>query len=160
MDAKSAEMSRGDSPAGDRTRAPWWTWGCASELGPGDVANYRRFMLFTLLWVAVFLPLIFALKTWGEAIPQAAAYGLALLPTLAYLAVVWSYVRFLRHADELTRKIHQEGMVIGFGAGVVTLLGYPVFEAAGAPPGDLAYALMPMVLAYVIGILRAQRRYR
>lgn len=158
MDAKHMDAAHGDTE--DRTRLPWWAWGCHGELGPGDVANYRRFMLFTLLWVAVFLPLIFTLKTWGEALPQAAAYGLALLPTVAYLAVVWAYVRFLRHADELTRKIHQEGMVIGFGAGVVTLLGYPVFEAAGAPPGDLAYALMPMIVGYVFGILRAQRRYR
>lgn len=160
MSAKSAEMGRGDRPAGDRTRAPWWTWGCGGELGPKDVDNYRRFMLLTLLWVLVFLPTMFALKTWGEALPQAAAYGLALLPAAAYLAVVWAYARFLRGADELTRKIHLEGMAIGFAAGVVTLLGYPAFELAGAPPGDLGYALMPMVLAYVIGIYRAQRRYR
>lgn len=148
-----------DTSSGSRTRAPWWTWGCGDELSPGDLANQRRLMVLMVVWIATLVPTLMALKRWEESLGPA-AYALALVPTLLFLTVVQAYVRFVREADELTRKIHLEGMAVGFGVGVVYLLGYPVFESLGAPDGDLSYALLPMVAGYVLGIHRAQRRYR
>ena len=148
-----------DTSSGNRTRAPWWAWGCGAELSPGDVANQRRLMVLMVVWIATLAPISMALKRWEESLGPA-AYALALAPTLFFLGVAWAYVRFVREADELTRKIHLEGMAVGFGVAVVYLLGYPVFETVGAPEGDLSYALLPMVTGYITGIYRAQRRYR
>lgn len=159
MDAKTAYADRQDDPQGEPLPAPWWAWGCSAELGPGDLTNYRRFLLLALAWVASLFLTVTGLDAWGEALGPV-RYGVALVPTVVFLAVIGAFVRFLREADELTRKIQVQGMAVGFGAALVCLLGYPVLEKVGAPPLDLDLVILPMMLAYVVAVYRQQRRYR
>ena len=159
MAANTAYAARHDESQDDRPSAPWWAWGCSAELGPGDYANYRRFLLLTLAWVASLLLTVTGLNAWGDALGPV-GYAVALVPTALFLAVIWAYVRFLREADELTRKIQVQAMAVGFGAALVCLLGYPVLEKVGAPPLDLDLLVLPMMLAYVVAVYRQQRRYR
>jgi hypothetical protein len=83
----------------------------------------------------------------------------ALLPTLLGAAVVWSYVTFIRRADELLRKIHLEALALGFGAGVVFMLGYRLFERAGAPELDVSDPILVMMLVFTAAQLLLNRRY-
>lgn len=159
MNARPLDVRPGDEPTEHRTRAPWWAWGCGAELGPGDVANYRRFLVLSMVWAATLVPAVWTLKRWGDVLGPW-AYAVALVPTVLFLGVIWSYVRFLDGADELTRKIHMEAMAAGFGIGLLCLLGYPLFELAGAPPMSLSDAILPMVLTYTIAFYATQRRYR
>lgn len=160
MNASTAHAAaRQDDSQDDRPSAPWWAWGCSAELGPGDYANYRRFLLLTLAWVASLLLTVTGLNTWGNALGPV-RYAVALVPTVVFLAAIGAYVRFLREADELTRKIQVQAMAVGFGAALVCLMGYPVLEKVGAPPLDLDLLVMPMMLAYVVTVYRQQRRYR
>lgn len=159
MIAKPADITSRESSSEGRRPTPWWAWGCGAELGPGDIANYRRFFILSLVWGASVILTIWTLKVWGEALGPV-AYALALVPTVAFLAMSWAYVRFLNGADELTRKIHMEAMAAGFGVGLVCMLGYPILEVAGAPPLDLADAVFPTVVAYVLAFYLSKRRYR
>lgn len=159
MDANSADFPERGTPPEPGARNPWWAWGCSAEVRPGDLANYRRFNLLFLAWGVVFVLVAFFLDAWADALGPL-AYAVALVPTLLFVAGAVAYGRFLRHADELTRKIHVEGMAVGFGTGLTVLLGYPLLEGVGAPPMDLETAVVPAVLAYVVGLFRAQRRYR
>lgn len=158
MDTSSTDVA--DRGSSDNRPNPWWAWGCAAELGPRDRVNYKRFNGLILGWAVITVATALCLKTWGDALGPA-AYAVALVPTAVFLLGVRAYVRFLREADELTRKIHLEAMAVGFGVGLVFMFGYPLLERAGAPPLDLQTdVVLPTVIGYVIGILRAQRRYR
>jgi hypothetical protein len=75
------------------------------------------------------------------------------------LLMVRSYMHFLRHADELLRKIQVEGLALGFGAGMVFMLGYRLLERMGAPKLDIADGVLPMVLFWAIGQYLGYRRY-
>jgi hypothetical protein len=159
MDTSSTDVAVRGGSSGNRPN-PWWAWGCSAELGPRDWANYGRFLRLMLGWAVLLVVTSIGLKVYGHALGPA-AYGLALLPTAVFLLGARAYVRFLREADELTRKIHVEAMAVGFAAGLTCMLGYPVLEMAGAPALDVSdMASLPTVAGYVIGILRAQRRYR
>lgn len=139
---------------------PWWAWGCSAELSAGDRENYKRFHWLLLAWAVVLVAATLCLKLWGDAMGLA-AYLVALVPTGIFLLAARAYLRFLRGADELTRKIHLEGMAIGFAVAIVILLAYPALEIAGADPLNLQMGLvMPTVLGYSFGVYRAQRRYR
>lgn len=156
MHAKHAEITPHDA---SQDRPPWWAWGCSAELSRTNVANARRYLILTGVWAVSLVLTVLGLKVWGEALGPV-AYAVALVPTAAFLGVVWAYSKFLRGADELTRKIHVDGMAMGFAAGLVWALGYPVLEAAGAPALELGDAVFPMVLGYVVTVFLGQRRYR
>ena len=49
-------------------------------------------------------------------------------PTLATVPLIVSYMRFLRGADELTRKIQMDAMAVGFAAGSVARLVSPLLQ--------------------------------
>jgi hypothetical protein len=159
MIAKHSDSPREDPTAGRPASTPWWAWGCSGELSRANIANARRYLILSAVWAVSLVLTLLALKAWGEALGPA-AYVLALVPAAAFLGVIWAYIRFLRGADELTRKIHFEGMAVGFAAGLAWILCYPVLEAAGAPALELIDATYPMVFGYTVAVALAQRRYR
>lgn len=152
-------MNTSSTTSEPRNRTPWWAWGCSAQLGPRDLANYRRMNYLFMAWGFLFVAGVLILARWAATLGPF-AYVIAAVPTVVFLLGAASYVRFLRNADELTRKIHMEGMAVGFGAGLTVLLAYPILETAGAPPMDLSLAVIPAVAGYVFGVYRAQRRYR
>ena len=70
-----------------------------------------------------------------------------------------AYVRFLRAADELLRKIHVEALALAFGTGAVFMTVYRLCERLGAPKLDSNDPLLVMVIACCTGLWLGVRRY-
>ena len=123
-----------------------------------DSTARRTWLLWLLLWAGSFFGLTLLHETSGV---PAAGFGYAAAVANAALgaAAVWTYVRFLRRADELERKVQVEALALGFGVGAVGMLAYRLLERAGAPPIDVADPLLAMLAGYVVGIMLARRRY-
>jgi hypothetical protein len=115
-------------------------------------------MAWSMVWAVTFIA-----ATWFS---QAAGLGsgtrwlIAAVPASLSVAVLLAYLRFLRQADELVRRVQLEGLAVGFGAGMLLAVGYPLFAAAGAPPLDVRAAAAAMLLAWSVGQFTASARYR
>ena len=88
------------------------------------------------------------------------AWLLAALPFALSVGPLLSYLRYLRMADELLRKIQMEGLAIGFGAGIVVTMGYQVLERVGAPAMSAHDVVVIMAAGWIIGQLAATWHYR
>jgi hypothetical protein len=66
---------------------------------------------------------------------------------------------FLRDADELLRRIETEALALGFGAGAVVGLVYPLLEKLGAPALGGHATLLAMMLSWGLGSWLGMRRY-
>jgi hypothetical protein len=135
-----------------------WMWGASGDLTPRDAANYSRFGAWCLGWAASFAVATLALDS-GRLPPGALAWVVAVVPTLVGAGAVWSYVRFVRGADELLQRIHLEALAWGFGVGALFMMGYRLLERAGAPDLDINDPLLVMGLTWVAVLLRSARRY-
>lgn len=70
-----------------------------------------------------------------------------------------SYLRLLRMTDEMQRKIHVEGLAVGFGTGWIFAIGYLALEAAGAPELPVVTMIMVMTVGWMVGTFLAVRHY-
>ena len=122
---------------------------------PGD--SYQL-LGWTLGWAIAFVGASWFLRS-DPAISQGAAWIVAVAPNLLALGVVIVYLRFLRDADELVRRIQLEGLAFGFGVGVVFSMGYQLLERAGAPQLGFSDLAGIMMFAFVVGVVRANRQY-
>ena len=122
---------------------------------PGD--SYQL-LGWALAWAIAFVGASWFLRS-DPAISAGAVWVVALAPNLLALGVVIVYLRFLRNADELVRRIQLEGLAFGFGVGAVFSMGYQLLERAGAP--DLSFSDLAgvMMFAFVVGVVRANRQY-
>ena len=111
-----------------------------------------------MAWAVAFVGASWFLRD-DPAVSAATRWVVALAPNLLALAVVLVYLRFLRTADELVRRIQMEGLAFGFGVGAVLAMGYQLLERAGAP--DLSFSDLAgvMMFAFVVGVARANRQY-
>ncbi len=122
---------------------------------PGD--SYQL-LGWALAWAIAFVGASWFLRS-DPAISAGAAWIVAVAPNLLALGVVVVYLRFLRNADELVRRIQLEGLAVGFGVGVVLSMGYQLLERAGAPELSFSDLAAIMMFAFVIGVVRANRQY-
>ena len=142
-------------------RVGWWRWltDCSGLMTAADRRSYNRFTAWFVAWALSFIGATLALD--GGFVPAgAASWAVALVPDVFGVAALFAYVRFLRGADELMRKIQLEGLALGFGVGVVFAMGYRLLERAGAPDLDINDPVLLMLLAWVVGQIVALRRYR
>lgn len=95
----------------------------------------------------------------GGLVGGPAAWALVAATVGAALLTVRAYRVFLRGADELLRKVQLEGLALGFGAGVVFMLGYRLLERLGAPKLDVNDPLLVLVVFWSIGLWIGVRRY-
>lgn len=121
---------------------------------PGD--SYEL-LGWTLAWALAFVGASWVLR--GDSVAGGAAWVVALVPNLLAVGVVLVYMRFLHNADELVRRIQLEALAFGFGVGVIFAMGYQLVERAGGPQLSLADLAAGMMLAFVVGVVRANRRY-
>jgi hypothetical protein len=131
--------------------------GCAGTLQ--DKRNSRRFSLWCLAWAVAYVGAHWTLKADLE-LATALVWLLVFTPILLMLAAVFSYMHFLRNADELLQKIQIQGLAVGFGAAVVFVTGYQLLEAAGASEMQSDHLLMVMIFSWVAGQLYGSWRYR
>jgi hypothetical protein len=130
---------------------------CASFYTARDLRNQRRFLAWMLAGSLAYVGATLALKR--QAVPRALAWALAGLAWLLAILAVRSYLLFLRQADELLRRIELEALALGFGAGAVFSLLYPLLERLGAPElGGYATPLV-MMLSWSAGAWLGTRRY-
>lgn len=138
----------------------WWQCIRAWEAGltPRDRQNQNRFLVTLICWALSFVATVAALEhEWVAS--GAATTAVALIPILTGLAALLFYRRFLNQADEMTRRIQLEGLAIGFGAGAIFTLGYPVLEMAGWPVLPSSTPAAVLMAGWGIGQLLALRRY-
>ena len=142
------------------TRQTWARrfFGACADMAAGDRKNLRRATSILLAWSLSYVGAALAL-TRGLVHAGPAAYLTAGLPIALAVAGVLAWGHFLRHADELQRKIQLEAMALGFGGGFVISYGLSLLERAGLPPVDATTPYTLMVLCYIVGILASARRY-
>jgi VIT1/CCC1 family predicted Fe2+/Mn2+ transporter len=130
----------------------------SSVYTPEDLRNLRNFNIFAAAAGGLF---IVATILIGEGFLERGlvAWILVAASILALLLMVRAYLHFLRHADELLRRIQVEGLALGFAAGVVFMLAWRLCERMGALKLDIADGVMPMILFWAIGQYLGHRRY-
>ncbi len=144
----------------EQPRGIWqWFAGCPGGMTELDRRNQRRFLRWVLIWGASYIGAAVVLVTLGvRSGPM--AWTAAGVPDLVGIGAIMVYLRFLRQADELLRRIQLESLALGFGAGVVFALGYRLFELAGAPKLDVDDPALVMLISWSFGQWLAMRRYR
>ena len=140
----------------DDAMASW-----CGDLTATDRKNLWRFQAWGVVWAVAFAATGLLLKHWPQLVP-----GLPLrlvliaLTTALGVAMVLAFIRFLREADELVRKIHLEALAVAFGATVVFVTTWLLVQRAGGPHADVEDSLLVMMGVWVIAQIFAARRYR
>lgn len=124
-----------------------------------DRRNQYVFVAWCFAWAVIFTASNWLLKS-DYALSATAAWLAAIVPNLIGIGMVLAYLKFLRQADELIRKMQVEGLAMGFGVGILFALGYQVFERAGAPHLELDDLAVIMMAGWMAGQLVAYWRYR
>lgn len=124
-----------------------------------DKRNSRRFTLWCLAWAATYVGAHRILKADLD-LATPLAWLLVVVPILIMVGAIFSYMNFLRNADELLQKIQLQGLAMGFGAAVVFVMGYQLLEAAGASEMQTDHLLVVMIFSWVAGQLHGAWRYR
>jgi len=128
-----------------------------------DRRNQVALFGWSIMLAASLVASAFVLKA-GLAGSAPLKWAIAALPVALWIPTLSSYLRFLREADELVRKIQLEGMAVGFWAGFAFGVSYTVLEGAGLrrlnAPGAVAIMVAVMALGYAIGRVLASKRYR
>jgi hypothetical protein len=141
-------------------RATWWQ---AALMIRGQTKaeqrNIRSVWIWSLAWAAGFSAVITALEAFAERLGSF-AWLLAMVPIPLTIFLILANVRFIREADEFMRKVQLHGIAIGFAAGFLFCLGYPVFEQAGAPRLPMMVAAVPLGLGWMIGSFIVAYRHR
>ncbi len=122
-----------------------------------DKRNQKRFAFWTLGWGLAFVVATLLLRF--GVVSGALSYLVAVAPTAVAAGTVLAYLRFLREADELQRKIQLESIAWGFGIGAVFMMSYRLLERVGLPPMDTSDPLVVMMLTWGIASLFLSRRY-
>jgi len=131
--------------------------GCSGTLQ--DKRNSRWFTLWCLAWALAYVGAHWTLKA-DLQLATALVWLLVSIPILLMIGAVFSYMHFLRNADELLQKIQMQGLAMGFGAAVVFVTGYQLLEAAGASEMQTDHLIIVMVFSWMAGQLHGSWRYR
>lgn len=139
-------------------RAPWML-GMCGDYTERDQQNVQRFIAAVLGWSVAFAVATFLLRYNRDSL-GVLAYAVAVIPTLLGMVAISAYVKFVRDADELVRRVHLEALAVGFGVGMLFMMGYRLFERVGAPKLDMNDPLLVMTFAWTAWQIIAARRYQ
>lgn len=87
---------------------------------------------------------------------------IALLPLIPAVLIVWTFVKDIRNADELERRLHLEALAIAFPVTVILLMGLGLLELViDLNPNDWSYRhIWPYVMMFwLFGYFQARHRY-
>ena len=124
-----------------------------------DRRNNRRLTAWSIAWAAAQIGAAWVVKSY-DSIAGPIAWLIALLPNVFAIGALVAYLRYLRMADEMQRRIQIEGLAIGFGTGWVFAIGYLVLQSAGAPAISLTTVILVMTAGWLVGNIIAVRHYR
>jgi hypothetical protein len=85
---------------------------------------------------------------------------LAVLPLLPAALVVVAFLRMLRHADELQRRILNEALAFAFAVGFIASFAYAFLEGVGFPRAHAFWFCSLLAISWAVGIAIFSRRYR
>jgi hypothetical protein len=127
---------------------------------PRDRRNIRRNTWLLVAWVVSMEATLQVSRR--DLLPEGAASWLAAtLPALLGGLVIWSYMRFVREADELQRTIQLNALAVSFGATiVVAILAYPALQIVGAPDMAPKWFAALGIFLYLGGVSHGTWRYR
>ena len=138
----------------------WWERiACPVELTARDRYNQKILLVWTFAWAASWVGATFLITRVLET-PGTISVVIALLPNVLGIATVGTYMKFLRETEELQRKVQLDALALGFGVGMVAMVGLELLGRTGLFEGDPSDALIFMVTAYSLGVTLGWRRYR
>ena len=121
----------------------------------------NRFILHFWLAMAVYMIAVIASSYLLNKIPDGTLrIASALLPVLPMIAVATLVIRHIRHLDELARKVHLEGLAVGFVGTALITFSYGFLETAGFPRLSMFLVWSLMGPLWAVGSFFAWRRYR
>ena len=124
---------------------------------PRDTRNGWIFSAWSLAVAIAYVAATYVIvKT---ALPRSVGIALVALTIVCLGGAVLAFIRFLREADELLRKIQLEALGVAFGAGAVFTLGYRLCERIGAPRLDVSDGYLVMMIFWTLGQYLGYRRY-
>jgi hypothetical protein len=123
-----------------------------------DRRNGWRYTAWTFLWLFSLATVKFVLERTGLEGPL--AWAVTAVPIILSLVALRAYLRFLREADELTRRVQLEAVAFGFAVGLIVHFAWFPLSQLGAPALDRSGLMTGMVVAYLAGMGVAARRYR
>lgn len=124
-------------------------------------ASGRRVIAVGLAWLVVHFAARALLERGGSS--DAFRILAAVAPIPLFAAFLWSYLRLVRSADELERRVHLEALVVAFPLSLLLLTTLGLLQRAiELPFEDWSYAHVAFYLPlfYVVGLTLAWRRYR
>ena len=140
-------------------RRGWWEMIKSCSGTETDRRNQYWFLFWGVVWAIAFVASSWALR--GDlAFRGTAAWAIAIAPIVVGIIPVLAYLRFLREADELLRRIQLEGLAFGSAVGAIFAICYPLLERAGAPHLELSSLVIVMAFAWAVGRLLGIVRYR
>jgi hypothetical protein len=131
---------------------------CAGFFTERDARNRRRLDARMILAALAYVGAAAALR-WRASIPAAVVALAVVVAVLLAAVAVRAYRDFLRAADELLRKTQMEALALGFAAGVVFSLVWPLLELVGAPHLGTDAAAVVLLLTAGVGWWIGVRRY-
>ena len=114
-----------------------------------------------VLWLLMYFGVRFFLESNPE-LARGTRIGLAFIPTPIFALFLWRFIRGIRSADELERRIQLEALAVAFPLGLLllTTLGL-VQRAVELKLEDWSYNhVFPLfVFFYIFGVVLARKRY-
>lgn len=132
---------------------------CAGAGRPADCRNSRRFNRLVLLWGGAYVALHFAFEFTDLAGPL--AWTLMAVPVLLSVIAIRAFMRLMREADELMRRIQLESIAAAFAVGIILHLGIIELGWLGVPVLSLfqQMTIFVMLLTYSAAFNILSRRY-
>lgn len=123
-----------------------------------DRRNQWRAVGWLFVWMVSYVSVAFAIRT--EALPAGLWTYLAIAGSTALgVVTVLAYVRFVRQADELQRKIQLEALALGFAGGFVAQFVFSLIGRTAIMDVDIGDPFLVMCICYAVGLFLGARRY-
>jgi hypothetical protein len=135
-------------------------WTLYGDLTVADQQNLRRYGGWLLGWLVLWIGVRLAMEGWPPAQRGPLAWALIAVATVPGIFAIAAYVRFVREADELLRKIQLEALALAFGVGALFMTGWRLVEKAGGPALDVNDPLLVMFAVWAAAQWWGTRRYR
>ena len=125
--------------------------------------NGKAAIIWGVLWMVSYFGARGALELMSDTQADWSRLAVALAPIVPFVAFLWSFIRTMRAADELERRIQLEALAIAYPLAIVLIMLLALVQlAVPLNPNDWSYRhVWPLLFVlYFIGIALARRRYQ
>ncbi|MGA9596281.1 MAG: hypothetical protein WBV06_08995 [Acidimicrobiia bacterium] len=123
-----------------------------------DRRSQTMTVVWSLIWAGGFLLANTAIKKeWITG--DAGVVAATVLVVFLGIGWVYAYVRYLRHADELVRKVQLEAMAVALSVGFLVGFASLLLESGGILEARPSSMVLAMIAGYIAATLVGHRRY-